>query len=122
MKPSTEDSQAARDPAAGALSGDPAASLPAQAGGLAAWLAEPDERSLTGHRAASPAGQFSWALFEWARNPYVLLITIYLFSPYFTRSVVGDPVQGQALWGFIAACGGLSPNSSESTASNRQGS
>jgi UMF1 family MFS transporter len=46
-------------------------------------------------------------VFEWARNPYVLLVTIYLFSPYFTRTVVGDPVRGQALWGLIAACGGL---------------
>ena len=44
---------------------------------------------------------------EWARNPYVLLVTIYLFSPYFARFVVGDPVKGQALWGYIAAAGGL---------------
>jgi UMF1 family MFS transporter len=107
VKPSTEASEAARDPAVGELSGDPAASLPAQAGALAAWLAEPDERSLTGHRAASPAGQFSWALFEWARNPYVLLVTIYLFSPYFSSSVVGNPVRGQWIWGLIAACGGV---------------
>ena len=52
-------------------------------------------------------GQVSWAIFEWARTPYVLLVTIYLFSPYFARFVVGDPVKGQALWGYIAAAGGL---------------
>jgi len=91
----------------GELSGDPAATALAQGSGLASWFKEPHELSTTGHRAASPIGQVSWAVFEWARNPYVLLVTIYLFSPYFARSVVGDPVRGQALWGLIAACGGL---------------
>ena len=107
VKSSTEAASPANDPAVGALSGDPAATIPAQASGLAGWLQEPQERSATGHRAASPAGQFSWALFEWARNPYVLLVTIYLFAPYFSRTVVGDPVRGQAIWGTIAAVGGL---------------
>jgi UMF1 family MFS transporter len=40
-------------------------------------------------------GAISWALFEGARNPYVILITIYVFMPYFARFVVGDPVRGQ---------------------------
>jgi hypothetical protein len=31
------------------------------------------------------------------RDPYVILITIYIFMPWFVRAVVGDPVQGQAL-------------------------
>lgn len=39
----------------------------------------------------------SWAMFEGARNPYVILITIYVFMPYFTTVVVGDAVRGQAL-------------------------
>ena len=103
MKSSTEAQSPAADPAIGALSGDPAATIPAQASGLAGWLQEPQERSATGHRAASPMGQISWAVFEWARNPYVLLVTIYLFAPYFSRTVVGDPVRGQAIWGTIAA-------------------
>ena len=80
MKSSTEAASPANDPAVGALSGDPAATIPAQASGLAGWLQEPQERSATGHRAASPMGQISWAVFEWARNPYVLLVTIYLFA------------------------------------------
>ena len=107
MKPSTEAQSPANDPAIGALSGDPAATISAQASGLAGWLQETHERSATGHRAASPMGQISWAVFEWARNPYVLLVTIYLFAPYFSRVVVGDPVRGQAIWGTIAAVGGL---------------
>jgi UMF1 family MFS transporter len=63
--------------------------------------------ALTGAPAASHAGQWSWALFEWARNPYVILVTIYLFAPYFTATVVGDPVRGQAIWGNINGYGGL---------------
>jgi UMF1 family MFS transporter len=101
------DTPEANNPALGELSGDPAASAAAQASALASWLKEPHELSATGDRAASRLGQISWAIFEWARNPYVLLVTIFLFAPYFSKTVVGDPVRGQALWGFIAAIGGL---------------
>ncbi len=51
--------------------------------------------------AAAPAqerlsrGAVSWAIFEWARNPYVILCLIYLFAPYLSGVVVGDPVHGQ---------------------------
>ncbi len=40
-------------------------------------------------------GAACWALFEGARNPYVILITIYIFMPYVAQTVVGDPVRGQ---------------------------
>lgn len=43
----------------------------------------------------APAG-FSWALFEFARNPYFMLIVTYVFPPYFAQYIVGDPVMGQA--------------------------
>ena len=52
-------------------------------------------------RYASTPGQVSWALFEWARNPYYILIVIYIFGPYFTNQVIADPVRGQAIWGYI---------------------
>lgn len=42
------------------------------------------------------AGALAWALFEGVRVPYVILVTIYVFMPYFATVVVGDPVQGQA--------------------------
>lgn len=42
-------------------------------------------------------GAWSWALFEWARNPWVLLGTIYVFAPYVSNVVIGDPIQGQTL-------------------------
>ena len=47
--------------------------------------------TISGTPAASPLGYTSWAGFEWARNPYVILITIYIFAPYFSTTVVGDP-------------------------------
>lgn len=65
------------------------------------------QRAVTGAPAASELGQWSWALFEWARNPYVILVTIYLFAPYFTTHVVGDPVQGQIVWGAINGWSGI---------------
>ena len=63
--------------------------------------------SLTGAPAAPPLGYHSWALFEWARNPYVILVTIYLFAPYFAGTVVGDPVRGQSLLGFANSVSGF---------------
>lgn len=42
-------------------------------------------------------GALSWSLYEGGRDPYVILITIYIFAPYFAKFMVGDPVKGQAL-------------------------
>jgi UMF1 family MFS transporter len=42
-------------------------------------------------------GGVSWAIFEGGRDPYVILITIYIFMPYVAASMVGDPVRGQEL-------------------------
>jgi UMF1 family MFS transporter len=42
-------------------------------------------------------GAWSWALFEWARNPWVLLGMIYVFAPYVSSVVIGDPIRGQTL-------------------------
>ncbi|MEP5938805.1 MAG: MFS transporter [Erythrobacter sp.] len=35
---------------------------------------------------------FAWAVFEWARNPYYILIVIYIFAPYFARDIIGADV------------------------------
>ena len=35
---------------------------------------------------------FAWAIFEWARNPYYILIVIYIFAPYFAREVMGADI------------------------------
>ncbi len=57
--------------------------------------------AVTVPRTAAPArldrAAWSWALFQGARDPYFVLITIYVFAPYFVRDVIGDPVRGQLL-------------------------
>jgi UMF1 family MFS transporter len=63
--------------------------------------------TLTGAVPASRLGQISWALYEWARNPYYILVTIYIFAPYFTQVVVGDPIRGQVIWGYLTSIAGL---------------
>ena len=56
---------------------------------------------------ASNLAQASWVSYEWANQPYFSLITIFLFAPYFSSVVVGDPVHGQAMWGYVQATAGI---------------
>lgn len=91
----------------GELAGDPAAGFAADAAGTADWLMQAHLPSAAGERAATTLGQAAWAAYEWARNPYILVVWIYLFAPYFVKSVVGSGVAGQALWGAIAAYAGI---------------
>jgi UMF1 family MFS transporter len=48
-------------------------------------------------RAPLARSAWCWAAFEGFRNPAVVLITIYVFMPYYVRSVAETPVAGQAL-------------------------
>lgn len=56
--------------------------------------------SSTGETPADLRGQISWALFEFARSPYISLVYVFVFPPYFANVVVGDPVLGQQAWSF----------------------
>ena len=40
-------------------------------------------------------GAVSWSIFEGGRDPYVILMTIYIFMPYVAAAMIGDPVKGQ---------------------------
>ena len=53
---------------------------------------------------------FAWAVFEWARNPYYILIVIYIFAPYFAREIVGADLLAEG------ALDGLEPDEARSTA------
>ncbi len=44
-----------------------------------------------------PASARAWALAQAVRDPYVIIISIYIFAPYYVTRVVGDPVAGQTL-------------------------
>ena len=63
--------------------------------------------SLAGTPAASPLGYYSWTFGQFARDPYYIMVVIYLFFPYFSNVVVGDPVRGQSLIGYLNATAGV---------------
>ncbi len=69
---------------------------------------EPSSRpaSLAGTPAATPLGYVSWAAAQGARDPYYIMVVIYIFYPYFSNVVVGDPVRGQSLLGYTNAING----------------
>ena len=48
---------------------------------LANPLASQPPRQTTGEGGAFGRTGFAWAIFEWARNPYYILIVIYIFAP-----------------------------------------
>lgn len=54
-------------------------------------------------RRPGSAARASWALFDWAAQPWFTLVTTFIFAPYFTSQLAGDPVTGQALWGYLQA-------------------
>lgn len=65
------------------------------------------ETTISGAPGTDRKGRFSWALFDWANQPFFTLITTFIFAPYFTSAVVGDAVRGQELWGYGQATAGL---------------
>ncbi|WP_304170321.1 MFS transporter [Phenylobacterium aquaticum] len=62
--------------------------------GAAAVLDPPIAAEVGGDGRLTP-GAVAWSLFEGARNPYIILITIYIFAPYVAAVMVGDPIRGQ---------------------------
>lgn len=64
-------------------------------------------RNALGGEAASPLGQFGWAMFDWANQPYATLITTFLFFPYFATAFVGDPIKGQSILAIILSISGI---------------
>lgn len=49
----------------------------------------------------------AWAAYQGGRDPYVTLVSIYVFMPYVATVLVGDPVKGQAMIAGYAMLGGL---------------
>ncbi len=63
--------------------------------------------SLAGTPAAAPLGYYSWTFGQAARDPFYIMVIIYIFYPYFSNTVVGDPVRGQEIIGYLTAGAGL---------------
>jgi UMF1 family MFS transporter len=70
-----------------------------------AGLAESRAGADGSHAGRLPRSAVAWAAFEGFRNPAVVLITIYVFMPYYVASVAATPVDGQAL---VATAGQIS--------------
>ena len=60
-----------------------------------------------GQRGAGLTAQIAWVVSDGARAPYSSLITLFVFSAYFTTVVAGEPVRGQALWSYTVATAAL---------------
>jgi UMF1 family MFS transporter len=60
-------------------------------------VVDPPIISELGGDARLTRGGIAWSIFEGARDPYAILITIYIFMPYVSATLVGDPVRGQEL-------------------------
>jgi MFS transporter, UMF1 family len=50
---------------------------------------------------------WGWWMFDWANQPYNILLLTFIFAPYFTSFVAPDPVSGQAMWGWMLAISGI---------------
>ena len=50
---------------------------------------------------------WGWMFFDWANQPFHTLILTFIFAPYFASEVAGNPVEGQAAWGWAVAAGSL---------------
>ena len=68
---------------------------PLDADGPAAIVEPPMIATLGGDEKLDRGG-IAWSIFEGGRDPFIILVTIYIFMPYVASVLVGDPVRGQA--------------------------
>ena len=54
----------------------------------------------------SRRGQFGWAAYQLASDPYFVMVNIFVFAPYFEGTIVGHYVRGQELWGYVQGASG----------------
>jgi UMF1 family MFS transporter len=45
--------------------------------------------------------------YDWAAQPFHTLLVTFIFAPYFTSTVMSDPVAGQSMWGLMMAFAGV---------------
>ncbi len=65
-------------------------------------MANPDQRP-----PASRLGIVSWAIYDWANSAHAAVITTFVFSAYFVKGVVADPVRGTEIWGYAISIAGI---------------
>ena len=65
---------------------------PLDADGPAAIL-EPPTLATLGGDGKLPVGGYAWSVHQGGRDPFIILITIYIYRPYVASVLVGDPVR-----------------------------
>ena len=50
---------------------------------------------------------YSWCLFDWANSPVPTVVITFVFAAYFARGIVGDQVEGTALWSWGLAASAI---------------
>ncbi len=58
-------------------------------------------------RSALSPSALAWAGYQGGRDPYITLVSIYIFMPYVATVMVGDAVKGQSMIAGVAMVGGL---------------
>lgn len=48
-----------------------------------------------------------WVLFDWANQPFYILVVTFLFAPYFVNGFMDDPVHAQSIWAFTTGAAQL---------------
>jgi MFS transporter, UMF1 family len=69
-------------------------------------MASPSTRESSSERTGT-LGLWSWALYDWANQPFATLFQTFVFSVYFTRSVAQSQTSGSAQWGTALGVAGL---------------
>lgn len=49
----------------------------------------------------------AWCVYDWGNSAFSTVIITFVFSVYFARGIVGDAIQGSALWSYAIAASGF---------------
>ncbi len=64
-------------------------------------------QSLNSDTRVLPMTGLWWASFDWARSPFYYVVVLYVFSAYFSETVIGDSARGQAIFSSTVTIAGL---------------
>jgi UMF1 family MFS transporter len=45
----------------------------------------------------------AWTLYDWANSSFTTIVVSFIYSSFFVSAMVGDPILGQALWGWAVS-------------------
>ena len=68
---------------------------------------DPAIMSASRQRGAMSRSALAWAWYQGGRDPYITLISIYIFMPYVATVMIGDAIKGHAMIAGFSLLGGL---------------